>query len=59
MDDVKSNELALGVFDSKALRKSLETLHLGDDYRIRTNDKVFELSDDIDIVQRIKIQRLH
>ena len=54
-----SDEAALGVFERKILRKIYGPLRVGDgEYRRRFNDELYELYNDIDIVQRIKIQRL-
>ena len=50
-----SDEATLGVFERKILRKIFGPLHVGNgEYR----DELYELYDDIDIAQRIKIQRL-
>ena len=54
-----SDEATLGVFERKILRKIFGPLHVGNgEYRRRWNDELYELYDDIDIAQRIKIQRL-
>ena len=38
---------ALGVFERKVLRKIFGSVKVGDDYRIRTNWKLYELFNDI------------
>ncbi|WP_215796742.1 hypothetical protein, partial [Vibrio anguillarum] len=54
-----SDETALGVFERKVLRKIYGPLNIGNgEYRRRWNDELYDLYDDIDIVQRIKRQRL-
>lgn len=54
----QSDAAALGVFERKILRKIFGPICVGDAYRIRWNDELYELYDDVDIVQRINIQRL-
>ena len=49
---------ALRVFDGKVLHKIFGPVRVGDDLRIRFNSELFELLNDIDVVQRINIQRL-
>ena len=46
------------VFERKVLRKSFGPVRVGDDFRIRFNSKLYELLSDMDVVQRINIQRL-
>ncbi|XP_054085666.1 LINE-1 retrotransposable element ORF2 protein isoform X1 [Zeugodacus cucurbitae] len=54
-----SDETTLGVFERKILRKIYGPQNIGNgEYRRRWNDELYELYDDIDIVQRIKRQRL-
>ncbi|XP_054086050.1 putative uncharacterized transposon-derived protein F52C9.6 isoform X2 [Zeugodacus cucurbitae] len=54
-----SDETTLGVFERKVLRKIYGPLNIGNgEYRRRWNDELYDLYDDIDIVQRIKRQRL-
>ncbi|XP_054089974.1 putative uncharacterized transposon-derived protein F52C9.6 isoform X1 [Zeugodacus cucurbitae] len=54
-----SDETTLGVFEWKILRKIYGPQNNGNgEYRRRWNDELYELYDDIDIVQRIKRQRL-
>ena len=54
-----SDEAALGVFERKILRKIYGPLRVGNgEYRRRWNDELYELYNDMDIVQRIKVQRL-
>ena len=47
---------ALGVFESKVLRKIFGAVTVGDDYRTRTIRKLYELFNDMD-AKRINIQR--
>ena len=54
----QTDAAALGVFERKVLRKIFGPVRVGDDYRIRMNHELYELYEDIDIVQRITIQRL-
>ena len=49
---------ALRVFERKVLRKIFGPGRVGDDFRIRFNSELYELLNDMDIVQRINIQRL-
>ena len=44
---------ALGVFERKVLRKIFGPVRVGDDYRIRTNRKLYELFNDMDVAKRI------
>ena len=56
---VSANDAAaLGVFERKILRKIYGPLRVGDEYRIRMNLELYKLYADIDIVQRVKQQRL-
>ena len=54
----QTDAAALGVFERKVLRKIFGPVRVGDDYRIRMNHELYELYDDIDLVQRITTQRL-
>ena len=49
---------ALRVLERKALRKIFGPVRVGDDFRIRFNSGLYELLNDIDVVERINIQRL-
>ena len=51
----KSDEAALGAFEKKILRRIFGD---GDEIRMRMNHELYELYADIDIVRRVKIQRL-
>ena len=42
----------------KVLRKIFGPLRVGDDFRIRFDSELYELLNDVDVVQRINIQRL-
>ena len=54
-----SDESALEVFERKVLRKIYGHLCFGNgEYRIQWNDELYEIYGDIDIIQRIKRQRL-
>ncbi|XP_020806218.1 uncharacterized protein LOC110182509 [Drosophila serrata] len=55
---VQSDAAALGVFERKILRKIFGPICVGDAYRIRWNHELYELYGDVDIVSRVKIQRL-
>ena len=54
----QSDAAALGVFERKVLRKIFGPVRVGEDYRSRMNHELYELYADIDVVQRIAIQRL-
>ena len=53
-----TDEKALGAFERKILRKIYGPICVAGDYRIRWNNELYELYADIDLVKRIKIQRL-
>ena len=54
-----SNDIAaLRVFDRTVLRKILNPVQIGDDFRIRYKSELYELLNDMDVVQRINTQRL-
>ena len=46
------------VFERKVLRKIFGPVRVGDDFRIPFNSELYELLNDMDVVQRINIQRL-
>ena len=48
----------LRVIERKLLRKTFSSVRVGNDFRIRSNSGLYELLNDIDVVQRINIQRL-
>ena len=49
---------ALRVFERRVLYKIFGPMRVGDDFRIRFNSALYVLLNDIDVVQRINIQRL-
>ena len=49
---------ALWVFKIKVLCKIIGPVRVGNYFRIRSNSEIYELLDDIDVVQHINIQRL-
>ena len=53
-----SDEQALGVFERKILRKIYGTFSDRGEWRIRGNQEQHDIHKDIDVVKRIKIQRL-
>ena len=53
-----SDEQALGVFERKILRKIYGAFCNIGEWRIQWNQKLYDIYDDIDVVKRIKIQRL-
>ena len=53
-----SDEQAFGVFEMKTLRKVYEPFCDKEECRIRWNQELYDICDDIDIVKRIQIQRL-
>ena len=55
---LSTDAAALVVFERKVLRKIFCAVRVGDDFRIRFNCELYELLNDIDVVQRINIQRL-
>lgn len=54
----KADEAVLGVFERKILRKIYGPICVDGEYRCRMNNELYELFTDIDIVKRIKLQRL-
>ena len=46
------------VFERKVLRKIFGPVRVGDDFRIGFNSELYELLNDMYVVQRINIQRL-
>ena len=52
------DEKSLGAFERKILRKIFGPLSVDGVYRRRIHHELYELFDDIDVVKRIKIQRL-
>ena len=55
---LSTNAAALRVFERKILLKIFRPVRVGDDFRIRSNNELYELLKDMDIVQRINVQRL-
>ena len=55
---LSTNAAALRVFERKVLRKIFSPVRVGDDFRIRFNSELYELLNDMDVGQRINIQRL-
>ena len=53
-----SDEQALGVFERKNLRKINRPFCVRGEWRIRWNQELYDIYDGIDLVKRIKIQRL-
>ena len=49
---------ALRVFERKVLRKIFGPVQIDHDFRIRSDSELYELLNDIDVVQRINNQRL-
>ena len=49
----------LRVFERKGLCKIFGPVRVGNDFRNRFSSELYELLNDIDVVQRINIQRLH
>ena len=49
---------ALRVFERKVLCKIFGSVLVGNDFRIRYNSKLYELLNDLDVVQHINIERL-
>ena len=50
---------ALRVIEKKVLRKIFDLVRVGDDFCNRSNNELYQLLSEIDIIQRINIQRLH
>ena len=57
MDLLSADVAALRVFERKVLRKIFGPIRVGNDFRIRFNSELYELLNDMDVVQRINIQR--
>ena len=55
---LSTDAAALRVFERKVLPKIFGPVRVGDDFRIRFNSELYELLNDMDVVQRINIQRL-
>ena len=55
---LSTDATALRIFERKVLRKIFGPVRVGDDFRIRFNSELYELPNDMDVVQRINIQRL-
>lgn len=53
-----SEEAILGSFERKILRKIFGPVCLGGEWRIRYNHELYQLYDDVDLVKKIKVQRL-
>ena len=53
-----SAEQALGVFERKTLRKIYGPFCVRGEWRIRWNQVLYNICDDIDVVKHIKLQRL-
>lgn len=49
---------AFRVFEKKLLSEIFGPVHIGDYFGIRTNKKLYDLVNEIDVVQRINIKRL-
>lgn len=58
--DTESNAIALGVFERQILRKIFDSVRLGDyDFRIFKNKELYNLLNDINVVQSITVLWLH
>ena len=55
---LSTDAAALRVFERKVVHKIFGPVRVGNDFRIRFNSELYELLNDIDVVQRINIQRL-
>ena len=55
---LNNDAAAFRVFERKVLRKIFGPVRVGDDFRIRYNSELYELLNDLDVVQCINIQRL-
>ena len=55
---LSTDAAALRVFERKVLRKIFGPMRVDADFRIRFNSELYELLNDMDVVQRINIQRL-
>ena len=55
---LSTDAAALRVFERKVLHKIFGPVRVGNDFRNRFNSELYELLNDIDVVQRINIQRL-
>ena len=55
---LNTDAAALEVFERKVLPKIFGPVQVGDDFRKRWKSELYELLNDIDVVQRIDIQRL-
>ena len=55
---LSTDAAALRVFERKVVRKIFGPVRVRDDFRIKHNDKLYVLLNNIDVVQCINIQRL-
>ena len=55
---LSTDAAALRVFERIVLRKIFGPVRVGNDFHIRFNSELYELLNDIDVVQHINIQRL-
>ena len=55
---LSTDAAALRVIERKVLRKIFGAVRVGDDFRIRFNSELYELLNDMDVMQRINIQQL-
>ena len=55
---LSTDAAALRVFERKVLRKIFDPVQVGDDFRMRFNSELYELLNNIHVVQRINIKRL-
>ena len=54
-----ANYVCMYVFERKVIRKMLTSVRASDDdFFIRSNSELYELLNDIDVVQRINIEQL-
>ena len=58
VDPISTDVAALRVFGRRVLHKIFDSERVGDDFRIRFNGELYNLLNDLDVVQRINISRL-
>ena len=54
----KADELCLGVFERKILRRIFESIFEEATWRLRYNEELYHLYDEVDLVTTVKINRL-
>ena len=51
---LSNDAAALRVFERKIVRKIFDSVRVGDDFLIQFNSELYELLNDIDVIQRLR-----